>query len=106
MSYNKGEQYFLDNWKIKSENENNKISHSVLFNFITYTRFEVYKKYYGSYNKGLTEIVNGIFPKVRPDLFRMFWLMYFPSDIQSAIENIGNFFIDIQVLPFRYSSDD
>lgn len=93
-NYEIWEQDFPVEWKITIGNEDKKIAHVVLHEFLRWSTVHILKKENEeNFNKGLTEVINGIFPNVHSSLFTAFLMLFVLGEVKSAIEKKPNFYI-------------
>lgn len=92
-------KYFPQEWKIETKNKNNRISRIILYEFLQWSQERIFKKDdKDSFDKNLTNVINGIFPNVHSSLFTAFLMLFFSSDIKYALEKKSNFYIsDVSV---------
>lgn len=87
---------FPQEWKITSNNKDNRISRVVLHEFLQWSRDRVFKNNDNEdIDKDLTEVVNGIFPNVHSSLFTAFLMLFLSSEVRYAIEKKPNFYIRV-----------
>jgi len=85
---------FPEEWKIKIANKDNRIPYVILHEFLGWSLHRIFKKENKeNFDKGLTEVINGIFTDVHSSLFTAFLMLFFSSEIKYALEKEPNFYI-------------
>ena len=93
-NYDIWEHNFPLEWKISMSNIENNIPRVFLHEFLQWSRDRIFKKDdKDSFDKDLTEVINGIFPNVHSSLFTAFLMLFFSSDIKYTLEKEPNFYI-------------
>ncbi len=93
-NYGIWEHDFPMEWKITIANKDSKMSRVVLHEFLQWSKDRIFKKDKDeNFDKGLTEVINGVFPNVQSSLFTAFLMLFFSSGIKSALEKEPNFYI-------------
>jgi hypothetical protein len=93
-NYSIWEHDFPKEWKISTENTKNGIPGVILHEFLQWARDRIFKKEdEESFDKDLTEVINGIFPNVHSSLFTAFLMLFFSTEVKYAIEKEPNFYI-------------
>ena len=93
-NYGIWENNFPAEWKIIIANKDNRISRVILGEFLQWSRDRMFKKdSKDKFDKGLTEVINGIFPNVHSSLFTAFLMLFPSSEIKYALEKEPNFYI-------------
>jgi hypothetical protein len=93
-NYGIWEHDFPLEWKISMANIKNRIPRVILHEFLQWSRDRIFKKdNTDSFDKDLTEVINGIFPNVHSSLFTSFLMLFSSSEIKYALEKEPNFYI-------------
>ena len=93
-NYGIWEHNFPLEWKISITNVENNIPRVFLHEFLQWSRDQIFKKdNTDSFDKDLTEVINGIFPNVHSSLFTAFLMLFSSSEIKYALEKEPNFYI-------------
>lgn len=93
-NYGIWEHDFPLEWKISMTNIENNIPRVFLHEFLQWSRDRIFKKdNKDSFDKDLTEVINGIFPNVHSSLFTAFLMLFSSSEIKYALEKEPNFYI-------------
>lgn len=94
LSYGVWGYAFPPEWKITINNKGNRIPHVILSEFLKWSEGRIFRKEgAGGLDKGLSEIIRGIFPHVHPSLFTAFLMLFFSGETKDAIEKEPNFLI-------------
>lgn len=93
-NYNIWGNDFPKEWKILTANTKNGIPSVILHEFIQWSHDRIFKKdNEESYDKDLSDVINGIFPNIHSSLFTSFLRLFFSSEIKYALEKESNFYI-------------
>lgn len=93
-NYDVWEHNFPAEWKITIASKDNRISRVILHEFLQWSRDRIFKKESKeSFDKDLTEVINGIFPNVHSSLFSAFLMLFISSEVKYALEKEPNFYI-------------
>lgn len=94
LSYSIWEHNFPEEWKIAEATKGNKISHVILHEFLQWSRDRIFEKENKeSYDKDLTNVINGIFPNIDSSLFTAFLMLFFSNEVKYALDKEPNFYI-------------
>lgn len=93
-NYGVWEHDFPPKWKITIGNKDNRIARVILHEFLQWSSDRIFKKRNeDTYDKDLTEVVNGLFPNVHPSLFRSFLMLFVSGEVKHSLANEPSFFI-------------
>ncbi len=93
-NYGIWEHDFPPEWKITMANTKSGIPGVILGEFLQWSRDRIFKKENEeSFDKDLTEVINGIFPNVHSSLFTAFLMLLVSSEVKYALEKEPNFYI-------------
>jgi hypothetical protein len=82
---------FPGDWKIKMANSQKNIPRIILDEFRMWAGNRVFKKRELRDDDKLSEVANGIFPNVDPNLFGLFLALFFSDSVREAIKNEPRF---------------
>jgi len=97
--------YFPAEWKITDANKKNCIPRVILHEFLKWSKIRIFKEGNNDFDKGLSEVINGIFPRVHRLLFTSFLMLFFSSEVKYAIEKERYFYIPGSREPWDVPSD-
>lgn len=85
---------FPPEWKITITNKDSRIVRVILHEFLQWSKNRIFKnENEESFDKNLTEVLNGIFLNVHSSLFTAFLMLFTSNEVKYAIEKEPNFCI-------------
>jgi len=85
------EHYFPQDWKITHGNSEKKIPRIILHEFLQWAQPRIFKKKESDYDEELSDVANGLFPNAHSELFPVFLVLLFATEIKYAIKKEPSF---------------